>query len=238
MSLDRRCFPLALALVIASFTKRAQIPFSAWLPAAIAAPTPVSALVHSSTLVTAGVYLLFRFRALLYGHGLEAFFIGVGLLTMLMAGISAIYETDIKKIVALSTLRQLGLMVSTLGAGISQLAFLHLLSHAYFKAMLFMAVGNMIHCSNSFQDIRVAGNLAGAMPLRASFFNLANLSLCGFPFLTGFYSKDLILERVLLLPCAPLVALIFFVATLLTAAYSARLTLLTSLRAPNASSLL
>lgn len=157
---------------------------------------------------------------------------------MLMAGISAIYETDIKKIVALSTLRQLGLMVSTLGAGISQLAFLHLLSHAYFKAMLFMAVGNMIHCSNSFQDIRVAGNLAGAMPLRASFFNLANLSLCGFPFLTGFYSKDLILERVLLLPCAPLVALIFFVATLLTAAYSARLTLLTSLRAPNASSLL
>lgn len=140
--------------------------------------------------------------------------------------------------VALSTLSQLGLMVSTLGAGLNQLAFLHLLSHAYFKAMLFIAVGNIIHCRNSFQDIRVVGNLAGAMPLRFSFFNLANLSLCGFPFITGFYSKDLILERVLLQPFAPLVTLIFFLATLLTAAYSARLRVLTSLRPSRTSSLL
>ena len=146
-----------------------------------------------------------------------------------MAGIRAMHETDIKKIVALSTLRQLGLMVRTLGLGLPQLAFFHLLSHAYFKAMLFMAVGNIIHCSNSYQDIRVAGNLAGAMPLRISYFHLANLRLCGFPFMSGFYSKDLILEEALMGSRNALGVFVFFFATLLTAAYSTRLTLLTAL---------
>jgi len=231
-------FWLRFIVVLGRFTKRAQIPFSAWLPAAMAAPTPVSALVHSSTLVTAGVYLLFRFRALLTQTGINPLFIYFGVLTIVIAGIRAIHETDIKKIVALSTLRQLGLIVRTLGLGLSQLAFFHLLSHAYFKAMLFMAVGNIIHCSNSYQDIRVAGNLATAMPLSHSFFNLANLRLCGFPFLAGFYSKDLILEEVLIGHTSYTGVIIFFGATLLTAAYSTRLTLCTSLGVTQASSLL
>lgn len=139
------------------------------------------------------------------------------------------HETDIKKIVALSTLSQLGLIVSTLGLGLGELAYLHLLSHAYFKAILFIAVGNIIHCRNSYQDIRVAGNLATAMPLRVSYFHLANLRLCGFPFIAGFYSKDLILEEALIRATNFFTIGVFFVATLLTAAYSTRLTLLTAL---------
>lgn len=149
-----------------------------------------------------------------------------------MAGLAAINEIDIKKVVALSTLRQLGLMVRTLGLGLRKMAFFHLLSHAYFKAMLFMAVGNIIHCRNAFQDIREVGNLAEAMPLRVSLFNLANLSLCGFPFLVGFYSKDLILEEVLIGLGSASLLFLFFFATLLTAAYSTRLTLLATLRVP------
>lgn len=204
----------------------------------MAAPTPVSALVHSSTLVTAGVYLLFRFRGILVTIGTHCYFVFFGILTIVIAGIRAIHETDMKKIVALSTLSQLGLIVSTLGLGLSQLAFFHLLSHAYFKAILFMAVGNMIHCRNSYQDIRIAGNLSQAMPLSHAFFNLANLSLCGFPFMAGFYSKDLILEEVLMGHVNFTSVLIFFGATILTAAYSTRLTLLTSLREPSSSSLI
>lgn len=229
---------LRVIIVMGRFTKRAQIPFSAWLPAAIAAPTPVSALVHSSTLVTAGVYLLFRFRGLLVRTATHTYFVFFGILTIIMAGIRAMHETDMKKIVALSTLSQLGLMVSTLGLGLSQLAFFHLLSHAYFKAILFIAVGNIIHCRNSYQDIRIAGNLSRAMPLRHAFFNLANLSLCGFPFMAGFYSKDLILEEVLIGQVNFTSVLIFFAATLLTAAYSTRLTYLTSLRETSGSALL
>ena len=225
------------AVALGAFTKRAQIPFSAWLPAAIAAPTPVSALVHSSTLVTAGVYLLFRFHALLEAGQTLSFLLAFGVLTMTMAGLAAINEIDIKKVVALSTLSQLGLMVSTLGLGLSKMAFFHLLSHAYFKAILFMAVGNIIHCRNAFQDIREVGNLAEAMPLRIRLFNLANLRLCGFPFLVGFYSKDLILEEVLMGLGSTGLLFLFFFATLLTAAYSTRLALLAALRLPPFSSL-
>lgn len=203
----------------------------------MAAPTPVSALVHSSTLVTAGVYLLFRFHALLRTSRALTALLSFGVLTITIAGITAINEIDIKKIVALSTLRQLGLMVRTLGLGLGKMAFFHLLSHAYFKAILFIAVGNIIHCSNSYQDIRQAGNLAEAIPLRVTLFNLANLSLCGFPFLAGFYSKDLILEGVLIDPGRRALFFLFFFATLLTAAYSARLTFLTALRLPPSSPL-
>lgn len=204
----------------------------------MAAPTPVSALVHSSTLVTAGVYLLFRFRRTLVFEKVNQVFIVAGLLTILIAGIRAMHEMDIKKMVALSTLSQLGLIVRTLGLGLSQLAFFHLLSHAYFKAILFIAVGNIIHCRNSYQDIRVAGNLGGAIPLRVRFFHLANLRLCGFPFSAGFYSKDLILEEALIGRRNALGVFVFFAATLLTAAYSTRLTLLTSLGPSQATPLL
>jgi len=224
--------PWALSLriaviVLAAITKSAQIPFSAWLPAAIAAPTPVSALVHSSTLVTAGVYLLIRFNLILAESGYAQIILFRGSITILMAGASAIFEIDIKKIVALSTLRQLGLIIRRLGLGRPDLAFFHLLTHAYFKALLFICAGNLIHCRNDYQDLRQMGSLFEAMPVTRRFMNLRNLSLCGIPFLAGFYSKDLFLESRLLGSYNRVRLGIFFFATLLTAAYSLRFTLLT-----------
>lgn len=145
---------MACLVIVAACTKRAQIPFSAWLPAAIAAPTPVSSLVHSSTLVTAGVYLVIRFAESLRIRGLLEYLMFVGLATTTMAGFRALWELDIKKIVALSTLRQLGLIMATVGLGIYPLAFFHLLTHAYFKALLFISVGRIIHLSSDYQDLR------------------------------------------------------------------------------------
>ena len=181
-------------VVLAAITKRAQIPFSAWLPAAMAAPTPVSALVHSSTLVTAGVYLLIRFSPILSGSLAEGVLLVLASLTMFMAGLGANFETDLKKIIALSTLSQLGVIMTILSLGWAELAFFHLLAHALFKALLFMRAGSIIHRAGDYQDIRVIGRLVGYMPLRVICINLANLALCGTPFLAGFYSKDLILE--------------------------------------------
>nr|YP_009406960.1 NADH dehydrogenase subunit 5 [Typhlatya mitchelli]ASA39483.1 NADH dehydrogenase subunit 5 [Typhlatya mitchelli] len=184
---------LVVLVILAGVTKSAQIPFSAWLPAAMAAPTPVSALVHSSTLVTAGVYLLIRFSPSLVGTGQSILFVLAGL-TMFMAGLGANFETDLKKIIALSTLSQLGVMMFILCMGYYKLAFFHLLIHALFKALLFMCAGSIIHSVGGTQDIRVMGGLVYVMPLSVASMNLANLALCGTPFLAGFYSKDLILE--------------------------------------------
>merc|ERR1719347_256241 len=175
-------------------TKRAQIPFSAWLPAAIAAPTPVSALVHSSTLVTAGVYLLIRFRSVLEGTVVQTGLLLLASLTMFMAGLGANFETDLKKIIALSTLSQLGVIMRVLALGFPDLAFFHLLAHALFKALLFICAGSIIHRVKDYQDIRIMGGLVYHIPLTSICINLANLALCGTPFLAGFYSKDIILE--------------------------------------------
>lgn len=182
---------VCLFLCLGCFTKRAQIPFSAWLPAAIAAPTPVSSLVHSSTLVTAGVYLIFRFRGLLNWKFVEYF----GIITILIAGLNALKEIDIKKIVALSTLRQLGLIICRIGMGFFLNRFYHLILHAFFKALLFINVGNIIHYSDDFQDLRKINFFENFSSLTLSFCLIANFRLIGFPFLRGFFSKDLILER-------------------------------------------
>lgn len=148
------------------------------------------------------------------------------------------FEIDIKKIVALSTLRQLGLMIRAVGLGRPDIAFFHLLTHAYFKALLFMCAGNLIHCSNDYQDLRQIGYMARSLPVTTGFVTLRNFSLCGLPFLAGFYSKDLFLETALLSPTSLTAVLLFFVATLLTAAYSLRFTILTALRCSHASPLL
>nr|UBD09522.1 NADH dehydrogenase subunit 5 [Leptodius exaratus] len=213
-----KCF-----MVLAAMTKSAQIPFSAWLPAAMAAPTPVSALVHSSTLVTAGVYLMIRFSSALEGTKVQSSLLIISCLTMFMAGLGANFEYDLKKIIALSTLSQLGVMLSILALGHPDLAFFHLLSHALFKALLFMCAGVMIHSVGDYQDIRSMGSLVNYMPLSVSYMTIANLALCGFPFLAGFYSKDLILE-VAFMNWVNLVALLLFIlATSLTVMYTARL---------------
>ena len=175
-------------------TKRAQVPFSSWLPAAIAAPTPVSALVHSSTLVTAGVYLLIRFRVLLESRAaFKALFL-ISAVTMFISGLGANFEYDLKKIIALSTLRQLGVIIRVLSIGLRELAFFHLITHALFKALLFICAGSLIHAVKEYQDIRLIGNLVYFIPLTGRYIRVANLALCGTPFLAGFYSKDLILE--------------------------------------------
>nr|YP_010025553.1 NADH dehydrogenase subunit 5 [Sarcophaga pauciseta]QOQ35852.1 NADH dehydrogenase subunit 5 [Sarcophaga pauciseta] len=210
-------------VMLAAMTKSAQIPFSSWLPAAMAAPTPVSALVHSSTLVTAGVYLLIRFNIVLSSSWMGGFLLLVSGLTMFMAGLGANYEFDLKKIIALSTLSQLGLMMSILSMGYYKLAFFHLLTHALFKALLFMCAGAIIHNMNNNQDIRLMGGLSLMMPLTSSCFNVANLALCGMPFLAGFYSKDLILEVVSLSYVNIFSFFLYFFSTGLTVCYSFRL---------------
>nr|WNG77935.1 NADH dehydrogenase subunit 5 [Elephantomyia inulta] len=210
-------------VVLAAMTKSAQIPFSSWLPAAMAAPTPVSALVHSSTLVTAGVYLLIRFNILLENTYLGQFLLLISGLTMFMAGLGANFEFDLKKIIALSTLSQLGLMMSILSMGFYKLALFHLLTHALFKALLFMCAGAIIHNMKNFQDIRVMGGLVYHMPLTTAIFNLANLALCGMPFLAGFYSKDLILELVMISNINMFSFFLYFFSTGLTVHYSLRL---------------
>nr|YP_009663923.1 NADH dehydrogenase subunit 5 [Synthesiomyia nudiseta]QCW07956.1 NADH dehydrogenase subunit 5 [Synthesiomyia nudiseta] len=210
-------------VMLAAMTKSAQIPFSSWLPAAMAAPTPVSALVHSSTLVTAGVYLLIRFNILLSTSWMGNLLLLLSGLTMFMAGLGANYEFDLKKIIALSTLSQLGLMMSILSMGFLKLAFFHLLTHALFKALLFMCAGAIIHNMNNNQDIRLMGSLSMMMPLTSSCFNVANLALCGMPFLAGFYSKDLILEVVSLSYINLFSFFLYFFSTGLTVCYSFRL---------------
>nr|UOR16940.1 NADH dehydrogenase subunit 5 [Aplomya sp.] len=210
-------------VVLAAMTKSAQIPFSSWLPAAMAAPTPVSALVHSSTLVTAGVYLLIRFNILLSNCFLSNLLLLLASLTMFMSGLGANYEFDLKKIIALSTLSQLGLMMSILSMGYYKLAFFHLLTHALFKALLFLCAGAIIHNMNNNQDIRLMGVLSLVMPLTSSCFNVANLALCGMPFLAGFYSKDLILEMVSFSYINMFSFFLYFISTGLTVCYSFRL---------------
>nr|YP_009667322.1 NADH dehydrogenase subunit 5 [Oxya japonica]ASC44536.1 NADH dehydrogenase subunit 5 [Oxya japonica] len=214
---------ISMLIILAAMTKSAQIPFSSWLPAAMAAPTPVSALVHSSTLVTAGVYLLIRFSPMLETYNLGWFLLMIGCMTMFMAGLGANFEFDLSKIIALSTLSQLGLMMSILSMGYSKLAFFHLLVHALFKALLFMCAGSVIHNLKDSQDIRFMGSIINFMPLTSVCFNVSSLSLCGMPFLAGFYSKDLILEMVCLSWINCLIFFLYFFSTGLTASYSFRL---------------
>nr|YP_009092211.1 NADH dehydrogenase subunit 5 [Neochauliodes fraternus]AHG24700.1 NADH dehydrogenase subunit 5 [Neochauliodes fraternus] len=214
---------IALLVVLAAITKSAQIPFSSWLPAAMAAPTPVSALVHSSTLVTAGVYLLIRFSVLLESSMVGMLLLLIGCLTMFMAGLGANFEFDLKKIIALSTLSQLGLMMSVLSMGLPMLAYFHLLTHALFKALLFMCAGAVIHNMGNCQDIRFMGGIVIQLPLTLSCMNIANLALCGTPFLAGFYSKDLILELVSLSYLNLFIYFLFFISTGLTVCYTFRL---------------
>nr|QWY25592.1 NADH dehydrogenase subunit 5 [Nerita balteata] len=226
---ENSMFPwLCLCIMVGAMTKSAQIPFSAWLPAAMAAPTPVSALVHSSTLVTAGIFILIRFYYLLAAWPLFNFLaLFIGTITLLMAGIGANHEHDLKKIIALSTLSQLGVMMLSLGLGAWNLTLFHLYTHALFKALLFLCAGAIIHNNSNVQDIRSFGALAPQMPLTITCLNIANLALCGAPFLSGFYSKDLILETCLYNPTNCIALVLIFLATGMTAAYSIRLSLVT-----------
>jgi NADH-ubiquinone oxidoreductase chain 5 len=183
----------------------------------------VSALVHSSTLVTAGVYLLIRFNRILVFSGYSKFLFFLGVITITMAGIAALLETDIKKIIALSTLSQLGVIIIVLGAHKPLLAYFHLLSHAYFKALLFLCAGLIIHNIKDYQDIRRIGLGGTRIPFTIRVLSVSNISLCGLPFLSGFYSKDIILEIRILNRFRVILVILILLATFLTVLYSCRL---------------
>ena len=219
---DPTLYPIFSLLIIAGCTKRAQIPFRAWLPAAMAAPTPVSALVHSSTLVTAGVYLIFRYENLLILININLLLVILGSLTIFIARVRAFFEIDIKKIVALSTLSQLGVIISALGAGFYLLGFFHLLSHAFFKALLFIRAGNLIHSSERYQDLRVIGGGIEILPLRTRVIIGCSRRLCGIPFISAFYSKEAIIEILLIHNISFYFYIVIILGVLLTIFYSTR----------------
>lgn len=210
-----------LIIILAAITKRAQIPFSYWLPIAIAAPTPVSALVHSSTLVTAGIYLIIRFEKFL-GEFIKIIFF-LSILTMFISGMIANLEFDLKKIIALSTLRQLGIIIIVLRLGYKIFAYYHLLTHAMFKSMLFICAGIIIHALGNNQDIRIIGNLNEMIPFTIIRFIVSRFALCGFPFIAGFYSKDLIIEVIYRSKLNVLMLIFIILSLILTVSYSIRL---------------
>jgi len=173
---------LGLLLVLTFMTKRALFPFSPWLPIAMAAPTPISALVHSSTLVTAGLYLIIRHSHIIYAsRGLTQIVLLIRIFTSLYAGINSIFEVDLKKMVALSTLRHLGFIGIAFRAGLVNLAFFHMLAHALFKSLLFMSLGGVIGCMQHSQDLRYLSNGLTITPLSAAIMGVAVVNLLGLP---------------------------------------------------------
>lgn len=215
-----------IILILAACTKSAQIPFSAWLPAAIAAPTPVSSLVHSSTLVTAGVYLLIRHRNWFLENNISYYLLIIGRFTIIIARIRALFETDLKKIVALSTLRQLGVIFLALGLGGFILRYFHLLTHAFFKALLFICTGAIIHRRKDYQDLRITRQSIYVLPTINRFILVSRFRLIGLPFISAFFSKEIILEYILLNNYNPIIYLLIIIGVGLTALYRTRFIIL------------
>jgi len=184
----------ALLLFIGATGKSAQIPLHVWLPDAMAGPTPVSALIHAATMVTAGVYLVARLHGIYWqAPHTSALIAAIGTLTALFAATVAVVQTDIKKVLAWSTISQLGTMFLALGVGAYGAAVFHLYTHAFFKACLFLGAGSVIHALDGEQDIRRMGGLARRMPITFASFAVATAAIAGLPPLAGFFSKDEIL---------------------------------------------
>lgn len=229
---------IGILLFIGATAKSAQIPLHVWLPASMEGPTPVSALIHAATLVTAGIYLLLRSSWLLEYSPLSLILIVlIGSITAFFAATSGLVQNDIKRIIAFSTISQLGYMVAAVGLSQYNVSLFHLVNHAFFKALLFLSAGQIIHSMLDEQDVRKLGGLINFLPLTYSIIIIGSLSLIATPFLTGFYSKDLIIE--LAYANYSLYGTFSYyllsITAGLTAFYSFRLIMLTFLTIPNSS---
>jgi len=228
---------IALLVFVGAAGKSAQFPLYIWLPDAMAGPTPVSALIHAATMVTSGVYLLVRINPILaQAHDWAPSLIAwVGLFTALFAASIAVAQDDIKKVLAYSTVSQLGFMIVAVGTGVYVAALFHMITHAFFKALMFLGSGSVIHGMNDDQDMKRYGGLAKLMPITAGTFLVGWLAIAGIPPFSGFWSKDEILVGIYAnndIFANKILFVLLLIAALLTAFYMTRLVILTFFGAP------
>lgn len=217
---------ICLFIFIAVMSKSAQIGLHMWLPDAMEGPTPVSALIHAATMVTAGIYLLLKLSTLFLISGLILkIIIIIGSTTALFGATTGAAQTDIKKIIAFSTCSQLGYMVTSCGLGQFNIAFFHLITHAFFKSLLFLSAGTIIHTFSGEQDIRKIGSLGSILPVTYSAIVVASLALSGIPYLSGYYSKELIISYALISEnwIGYLSGIVLIISAIFTSGYSAKL---------------
>jgi NADH-ubiquinone oxidoreductase chain 5 len=229
---------IGICLLIGAMAKSSQIGLHVWLPMAMEGPTPVSALIHAATMVTAGVYLLMRASPLIeYSSTVLILCLWVGAITSVFSSLVGLFQQDIKKVIAYSTMSQLGMMVIAVGLSSYNIALFHLINHAFYKGLLFLAAGSVIHAVGDNQDFRRYGGLRLFLPLTYSVMLIASLSLVAFPFMTGFYSKDFILESSYGQFYFSSISVYFIavIAAVFTTLYSVKVLYLTFLTSPNGS---
>lgn len=227
---------IGICLVIGATAKSSQVGLHVWLPQAMEGPTPVSALIHAATMVTAGVYLLMRSSPLIeYSSTVLIVCLWLGAITTVFSSLIGLFQQDIKKVIAYSTMSQLGMMVIGIGLSSYNIALFHLVNHAFYKALLFLGAGAVIHSVADNQDFRKYGGLRAFLPLTYSVMLIASLSLVAVPFMTGFYSKDLILESAYgqFFLSSTIVYFIASIGAMFTTLYSAKVLYLTFLTNPN-----